>query len=98
MLNDLRARPVTGGGTNSDGKRREFIGDDDTIQLIQKPLSDKQWCDRFLSLKNRLEIEFSEMPRDIKVIKAFATLRGLCLGPEVMVSLNVSPLLHYLVG
>lgn len=71
-------------------RREESIGDDVTVQLIQKPLSNKQWCERFSRINDRLEIEFSGIPRDIRIIKAFATLRGLCLGPEAAMGLNVS--------
>lgn len=71
-------------------RRGKSIGDDATIQLIKKPLSNNQWYDRFSSIKGRLEIEFSKMPRNIRVSKTFATLRGLCLGPEVVMGLNVS--------
>lgn len=76
---------------SSDVSRRGgSIWDDVTVQLIQKSLSNKQWCDRFLRIKDRLEIEFSGMPRDIRIIKTFATLRGLCLGPEAAMGLSVS--------
>lgn len=77
-------------------RRGKSIGDDVTIQLIQKPLSNNQWYDRFSSIKDRLEIEFSEMPRNIRVSKTFATLRALCLGPEVVMGLNVS-IIHLVV-
>lgn len=90
MLSNPRARPLASSGIGGDSKRGKFIGDNVTVQLIQKPLSDEQWCDRFSDLKDKLKTEFSEMPRDIRVSKAFATLRGLCLGPEVVMSLSVS--------
>lgn len=92
MLGHPQAHSLVSRGTNSDGndgRRGEFIGDDSTVQLIQKPLSDKQWCGHFLGLRGRLETESSEIPRDTRVSKVFATLRGLCLGPEAMMSLSV---------
>lgn len=90
MSSNPRARPLASSGIGGDSKRGKFIRDNVTVQLIQEPLSDEQWCDRLSDLKDKLRTEFNEMPQDIKVSKAFATLRGLCLGPKVVMSLSVS--------
>lgn len=89
MLRNPRARLFASSDIGSDSRRGKFVGDNVTIQPIQEPLSNEQWCDRFSDLEDKLKTEFSEMPRNIRVSKAFATLRGLCLGPEVVMSLSV---------
>lgn len=98
MLNNPRTRP-TGNSINNDGRRNGFVGDDPTILLIPQALDNQEWCSRFTSLKGKLKSEFSEMPSDIRVSKTFATLRGLCVGPEAVMSLNVGFLyLQNLIG
>ncbi|CUS15211.1 unnamed protein product [Tuber aestivum] len=80
--NDL-PHPLDEGGSRGARKKTQ---EDDT--MITVSLTEAEWCDLFIDLGHGLKSALPHLPRDIRIIKAFAHLRGLCANSVATDSLN----------
>ncbi|RPB04402.1 hypothetical protein L873DRAFT_1349059 [Choiromyces venosus 120613-1] len=81
--NDLLRPPDEGGSS------RPIINPQGDDIMITVALMEPEWCDLFIDLEHSLKSKSPHLPREIRIIKAFAHLRGLCANSDAIESLNV---------